>query len=106
MPRTDVEGSRLRIGVTVGKRLAARSVDRAAVKRVLREASRHAAPELLDVLERRGVACDLSLRLKAPIKAAGERLAFDALKKKLREDADRLWKKVLGRLSESSGGLS
>jgi RNase P protein component len=54
---------RVRFGFTVGKRNARRAVERALVKRVLREAARHAAPALDAAAGPRAV--DVLLRLKA-----------------------------------------
>src|SRR5215470_12681512 len=59
-------GRRVRFGVTVGKRLARRAVDRVLVKRILREAARHAGPQLSAVAR---VDMDIVLRLKAPLPA-------------------------------------
>lgn len=49
------EPGRLRFGITVGKRNAHRSVDRAVVKRTLREAARKQAPNLAALLGEQGV---------------------------------------------------
>lgn len=83
------EDSRIRFGFTVGKRNARRSVDRALVKRILREAARHAAPELLPRADR-ACAVDVSLRLKRPLPRAGRDIGLATLKSSLRADADAL----------------
>ena len=62
------EPGRLRFGITVGKRNAHRSVDRALVKRTLREAARKQAPNLAALLGEQGVGLDVSLRLRVPLK--------------------------------------
>lgn len=84
---TDVP-ERLRFGITVGKRNAPRSVDRALIKRILREAARHQAPNLLPLLREAGSGLDVSLRLKEPLhRIAGFDAGVTALKKTLHEDA-------------------
>lgn len=81
------ESAHIRFGFTVGKRNARRSVDRVLVKRILREAARHAAPELLP---RATQAVDVSLRLKRPLPRAGRDIGLATLKSSLRADADAL----------------
>jgi ribonuclease P protein component len=55
----------VRFGITVGKRNARRAVDRALVKRIVREASRHAAAALEEQCRERGLRLDVAFRLKA-----------------------------------------
>lgn len=78
---------RLRIGVTVGKRNSPRSVDRALVKRVLREAARIRAPEIEAMLINSNIGLDLSLRLKTPLSDVGSQKAHAQLRAAIREDA-------------------
>jgi ribonuclease P protein component len=82
------EAPAVRFGFTVGKRNARRAVDRALVKRILREASRHAA----DDLERRcavlGVKLDVAFRLKTPL--AAEAASPTQWRRALRTEADSL----------------
>jgi ribonuclease P protein component len=66
-----------RLGLTVSKRMARRAVDRNLVKRVIREAFRHASPPALDI----------SVRLKRPLPAR----ARGELARTLRADADALF---------------
>lgn len=80
-------GFTLRFGFTVGKRNARRAVDRARVKRVLREAARHAAPALELAGGGRRVA--VVLRLKEALPAA-DTISLAALKRQLRDEADAL----------------
>jgi len=89
---------RVRFGLTVGKRLARRAVDRVLVKRILREAARHCAPQL-EALTRRDL--DIVLRLKAPLP---ERVTTTRtqLKRALREDADSVLRRLRDRLAEKS----
>lgn len=62
---TPSEVPAVRFGFTVGKRYARRAVDRALVKRVLREASRHAVGDLERRCAERGMRLDVAFRLKA-----------------------------------------
>jgi RNase P protein component len=78
---------RSRFGITVGKRNARLAVDRALIKRVLREAARHAAPALDAAAGDRRV--DVVLRLKAPCPTKSA-LPRPQLKKLLRQEADEL----------------
>jgi RNase P protein component len=89
-----------RFGVTVGKRNAARSVDRSLIKRVLREAARHAAPGLDAAAAARMVQLDVVLRLKAPVPAPGT-LPRARLKRELRAEADTLLDRLAHSLSSS-----
>lgn len=77
----------IRFGFTVGKRNARRAVDRTTVKRILREACRHARADLAAAA--RGRAIDVVLRLKSPLpdRAAVPRAE---LKRALRGEADAL----------------
>ena len=80
----------MRIGVTVGKKNAPLSVDRAIVKRQLREIFRLHLP-MPD-----GVGLDVSLRLKVPLKGLSPKSRTD-LKRRLRADADGLLNEVVRR---------
>ena len=82
----------LRFGVTVGKRNAHRSVDRAMVKRILREAARLNASRLEALLAQsdQAIGLDVSLRLKAPISCAGTAERHEARKRCLAQDAAKL----------------
>jgi ribonuclease P protein component len=79
--------ARLRFGITVSRRQARRAVARNAVKRVLREAARHAALELDAVAPAQGV--DVLLRLKAPLPAV-DSAGWHSVKQQLRREADGL----------------
>jgi ribonuclease P protein component len=92
----------VRFGVTVGKRNARRSVDRALVRRIVREACRQHA----SAFERCAVPqrIDISLRLRSPlVDAQGEPLAMRSWRRQVRTEADALLQDVLtqlpGRLS-------
>jgi ribonuclease P protein component len=80
-------GFAVRFGFTVGKRNARRAVDRARVKRVLREAARHAGPALEPAGGGRRVAVVLRLKTALP---APDAISLAALKRQLRDEADAL----------------
>ncbi|MCS7101874.1 MAG: ribonuclease P protein component [Burkholderiaceae bacterium] len=82
----------VRFGFTVGRRFARRAVDRVLVKRILREAARHALPQLAAVARQ---PIDVLLRLSAPLPAGGRR----AVKRALRAEADVLLTRLLARLA-------
>ncbi len=87
--------ARVRFGLTVGKKMARRSVDRVLVKRILREAARHAAPEITAAAS---TGFDVVLRLKAPLPAR-ETTSRTVLKRDLRADADTLLRRFRERLA-------
>lgn len=88
-----------RFGITVGKRNARRAVDRNLVKRVLREAARHAVPALRAAAGARRV--DVVIRLKAPLGQPGA-AARAQLKRELRGEADGLLAQLAAALSRPS----
>ncbi len=89
----------IRIGITVGKKNAHRSVDRALVKRVLRETARKQAPYLIALLCETEVGLDVSLRLKISLLQIPEsKRGVNALKKVLSQDAASLQLKLRKRL--------
>lgn len=85
----------VRIGVTVGKKNAPLSVDRAIVKRQLRESFRLHLPELRQALPA-GTGLDVSLRLKAGLKGLKAESRSE-LKRVLRSDIDALLREVIRR---------
>lgn len=89
---------RVRFGITVGKRNARRAVQRALVKRIAREAMRHAAP----ALERAagGRAVDLVMRLKAPFPQP-EAMPLAPFKRALRAEADQLLAMMASKLAQT-----
>lgn len=90
----------VRFGVTVGKRNARRSVDRALVKRIVREACRHHAGAFEDCATQASARIDIALRLRAPlIDADGAPLAMRVWRRQVRADADTLLQEVLTRLA-------
>lgn len=88
--------SAVRFGMTVGKRNARRAVDRTLAKRILREASRHAASELEQRCAARGLRLDLTLRLKAPFDASA--LSVARWRRALRAEADGLIARLVQRI--------
>jgi ribonuclease P protein component len=95
----------IRFGATVGKRNARRAVDRNLVKRVLREAARHAAPQLEAACAQRGLRLDVSFRLKSSRDraSAGPRVvvvAWAAWRSALREEAGALLDQLGQRLAQ------
>lgn len=91
---------RIRFGITVGKKNAHRSVDRALVKRILREAARQQAPDLVARLSELGVGLDVSLRLRVPLNSVpGRDQGVRALRAELGRDAELLVSQVSRRLN-------
>jgi ribonuclease P protein component len=86
------DARRARLGITVGKRMARRSIDRALVKRIVREAFRNAALTLDRAAVCAGVVVDVSVRLKAPLGEPGtpRRPGLAALRRVMRSEADAL----------------
>ncbi|MGZ8274744.1 MAG: ribonuclease P protein component [Burkholderiaceae bacterium] len=85
----------VRFGVTVGKRNARRAVDRAVVKRILREAGRHAAPALGFSCARRGLRLDVAFRLKAlRDRTAPGQPTLTEWRRALRQEADALLERL------------
>lgn len=82
----------VRFGATVGKRNARRAIDRALVKRILREAGRHAAPALEAACAQRGLQLDIAFRLKTrrDRSNAGEAVAVTLWRRAVRDEADAL----------------
>jgi len=76
------ESPSARLGMIIAKRFAAKAVTRNAIKRVIREAFRHARHELPP--------CDLVFRLHSPIGP----LSLTELKKQARTEADSLLKRA------------
>lgn len=90
-----------RLGLTISRRMARRSVDRTLVKRIAREAFRHAAEPLDRAAASVGMRIDLNLRLARalPLPGAPARPALATLKRELRADADELVAAALQRMA-------
>jgi hypothetical protein len=96
---TDAVGT-VRFGVTVGKRNARRSVDRALVKRIMREACRHHAGAFEGCVAPASGRIDVALRLRAPlIDARGAPLSMRVWRRQVRAEADDLLQEVLNRVA-------
>lgn len=97
-PAGSASSVRVRFGITAGKRNARRAVQRALVKRIAREAMRHAAP----ALERAagGRAVDLVMRLKAPFPQP-EAMPLAPFKRALRAEADQLLAMMASKLAQT-----
>lgn len=90
----------VRFGVTVGKRSARRAVDRALVKRIVREACRLQASAFEGCATRACVRIDIALRLKTPlVDPRGEPLAMSQWRRHVRAEADALLRHVLRELT-------
>jgi len=98
---TSADGhSGARLGLTISRRMARRAVDRALVKRVVRESFRHAAVSLTDAAAAAGQRIDVSLRLARVLQPPGHaaRPPLTALKRELRANADQLFGAATERL--------
>jgi ribonuclease P protein component len=93
-----------RLGITVSKRMARRAVDRALVKRIVRESFRRWRQALDDVSLRAGLRIDVSVRLRRPVALPGTpaRPALQAWRAALRAEADELFVAVAAHYREAS----
>lgn len=90
----------VRFGVTVGKRNARRSVDRALIKRIVREACRHQAAAFEGEARRGSARIDIAVRLKAPlVDKDGAALAMRVWRRQLRAEADDLLQDALAQVA-------
>ena len=78
---------RVRFGFTVGKRNVPLSVDRALVKRVMREVARHALPDLQAQCRDLGIGVDVSLRFRSPLRTTAEMVTLSCAKDSVRRSA-------------------
>ncbi len=93
---TESAAACVRFGVTVGRRNARRAVDRALVKRIVREACRHRASAFERCAAQAAVCIDVALRLKSPLADAdGQALAMTHWRRQLRGEADALLEYLL-----------
>ncbi len=90
-----------RLGITVSKRMARRAIDRALVKRIAREAFRHAASGLERIAAGSGVGVDISVRLKRAVALPDDpqRPALTPWRRALRAEADELLAVISSRLA-------
>jgi len=91
----------VRLGITASKRMARRAIDRALVKRIVREAFRHAAPGIERVAASSGVGVDISVRLKRPVALPDDpqRPALTPWRRALRAEADELLRSITSRIA-------
>jgi ribonuclease P protein component len=95
------EVATVRFGATVGKRNARRAIDRALVKRILREAGRHALPVLEPLCSARRLRLDVAFRLKAAREGSGYQAAsLKVWRHALRDEADALLERLGRHLAE------
>ena len=91
----------VRFGVTVGKRNARRSVDRALIKRIVREACRHQALAFEAQAAQASARVDVTVRLKSPlVDALGRALAMRAWRRQVRAEADDLLRDTLSQMAQ------
>ncbi len=83
----DAAAAQVRFGMTVSRHQARRAFVRNTVRRVLREAARHASEELIAAARTRCV--DIVLRLKAPLPERSQ-ASWSSVKAELRRQADGL----------------
>jgi ribonuclease P protein component len=90
-----------RLGITVSKRMARRAIDRALVKRIVREAFRLSAPGLEQQASAARVRVDISVRMKRPIGLPGDprRPTLPTWRRALRTEVDQLLVSVAARLA-------
>jgi ribonuclease P protein component len=92
----------VRFGVTVGRRMVRRAVDRALVKRILREAAWLASPGLAAQSTRRYGRLDVAFRVKVVRGGPGDQppLSLTAWRRALRAEADALLQRLDRHLTE------
>ena len=81
-------GASVRFGFTVGKANAHRSVDRALIKRILKESARHQR----QALQEAGICGDIVIRLKRRIPKIGTEISLSEFKGTLRKECDLAFK--------------
>ena len=91
----------VRLGFTVGKHNAHLSVERALVKRLLRESSRQKRLLMLEALQDKSYGLDINFRLKCRLPVCGSNgLTKQARKILLRNDIEKLMKIFITKLSK------
>lgn len=88
-----------RLGLTISKRMARRAIDRALIKRIVREAFRHRVTELEQLATAAAVRVDISVRLRRAAGLPGEqRPPLTEWRRELRGDAEQLLAEACARL--------
>lgn len=90
----------VRLGLTISRKMARRAVDRALVKRVVREAFRHRCDDLLRRATQAGHHVDVVMRLKRAVASTQtpDRPSQTQWRRELRENADALLATLQARL--------
>ena len=102
--KTDRVGC-VRFGFTVGKQNAHLSVERALIKRLLREKARNSRLILLNALNDRQFGLDINLRLKCKLPVCtSDTLSKKARKKLIRSDIDKLFEYFIKKVSSQRCG--
>lgn len=92
----------VRFGFTVGKHNVPRSVDRALVKRILREVSRSQLPEIRSICQQLGIGVDIGLRFREPLKVVAPKATVQQAKERVRRSAELCLKAVKKRLPDTA----
>lgn len=79
---------RVRFGFTVGKHNVPRSVDRALVKRIMREVSRAHLGPIRDRCTELGIGIDISLRFRTPLKVVAGKSTVAQAKESVRRSTE------------------
>jgi RNase P protein component len=93
------EPAAVRFGLVVSKRMARKSVQRNLVKRILREAARHALPRLTDASAGRHI--DVLLRFKAVFPGVAA-MPLPTFRHSLRAEAEQLLQRLDDHLAASA----
>lgn len=99
------DAGRVRFGFTVGKRNVPRSVDRALVKRIMREACRAVLPDVLDDCRALNIGADISLRFRAPLRIVAGKSTLAQARLGIRRSTDMCLRAVRRRLPEAAHAL-
>lgn len=94
----------VRFGLTVGKVNAPRSVDRALVKRIMRECARHRREILADFCCAQKIDLDIGIRLRGPIKNVGRTLSVQEAKARVRNATEQCLDVLSKRLGFTNKG--
>lgn len=100
------EGERVRFGFTVGKHNVPRSVDRALVKRVLRECARAVLPHFTALCSEYRVGMDMCLRMRTPLREVGRQVSVYDAKTMVRKSAQACFKALDKRFVTTAQALS
>ena len=95
---THLKTGRVRFGFTVGKHNVPRSVDRALVKRLMRECVRHALPTIVENCKEHQVGAEISLRMRSSLKSVGSAVSTAQAKAMVRGSVQACLRAVIKRL--------